>query len=165
MTDGRILQEGHAPTPFTAEEIRRSCRDGLRVTVASTRGAGVSFHTTTFVDGDAEGVTLESWEGGRDGTPTGPVSRARATWVELQGHASFPSATTELGEETITGPLGALRCRRYAVRREEGTRTFWFATAHPGMPVRVVGPDREDEVVELTVVPRGPTGNSRVADT
>lgn len=151
MSDTRILQEGHAPTPFTAAEIREHCRDGLRVTIAVHGEDATTFHTSTFLDGDVEGVTVEAVPCDRDGTPTGPASRVRATWRELQGHASFPEATTRLGEETLTGPLGILTCRRYDLQGEAGATTLWFAIDHPGMPVRIEKPGSLVEVIDLTV--------------
>lgn len=155
MTDERILLAGHAPTPFTAEQIREHCVDGLRVTIAVEDDSGRTFHTNTFRDGDAEGVTIEACASDRDGTPTGEVSSGRGTWLELQGHASFPELTTEVGEETIDGPLGIQRCRRYAVRGETGTVTFWFAVDHPGMPVRIERPGSVSEVVGLSTPDAG----------
>ena len=108
--------------------------------------------TTTFRDDDAEGVTVEDRAVDRDGAPAGAVQSARVSWLDLQGHASFPAETTRVGEETLTGPLGILRCRRYDVRREAGNSTFRFAIDHPGMPVRAEVGGSVVEVVDLTVV-------------
>lgn len=152
MSDARILHEGYAPTPFTAAEIREHCPDGLRVTIAVHGEDATTFHTSTFLDGDTEGVTIEAAPCDRDGTPTGPASGVRSTWLELQGHASFPEATTLLGEETISGPLGILPCRRYDLRGEGGTTILWFAIDHPGMPVRIEKPGSLVEVIDLTVL-------------
>lgn len=147
MDNTRILHEGHAPTPFTAEQIRAHCPDGLRVTLAVETPDETTFHTDTFRDGDADGVTLESCPSDADGHPTGEVRRVRVTWLDLQGHASFPAERTQIGEETITGPLGTLPCLRYDVRLAEGPVTFWFATDHPGMPVRFEGQGSVTEMV------------------
>lgn len=152
VDDERILHVGHAPTPFTADEIRAHCVDGLRVTRAVHGEDEVTFATTTFRDGDADGVTVEDRAVDRDGAPAGAVQSSRVSWRELQGHASFPADTTVVGEETLTGPLGILLCRRYDVRRESGTSTFWFAIDHPGMPVRWEAGGSVVEVVDLTVV-------------
>lgn len=153
MSSDRIAQEGHAPTPFTAEEIRAHCPNGLRLTIA-VRGEGrVTYRTSTFRNGDDDAVTLEDCPSAADGTPTGEVTGTRATWTELQAHASFPADRTTVGEETITGPLGTLACRRYDVRTDSGTRTFWFALDHPGMPVRSVSAGLLVEVVDRTVLP------------
>lgn len=46
-------------------------------------------------------------------------------------------------------PIGGLECLRYDVRRDGGTSTFWFATAHPGMPVRCRTGDAVVEVIAI----------------
>jgi len=155
----RILHEGHAPTPFTAEEIRAHCVDGLRVTLAEHGEDGVTHRASTFRNGDLEGVTIESGPSDPDGTPTGPVEGARVTWLDLQGHASFPADRTRVSKETLTGPLGILPCRRYDVRGPSGTSTFWFAIDHPGMPVRWEGAGSVVEMVRIAVVPEARAGD------
>ncbi|MCK0110717.1 hypothetical protein MWU75_00980 [Ornithinimicrobium sp. F0845] len=153
MDTSRILHEGHAPTPFTAEQIRTHCPDGLRVTLAVESPEGTTFHTDTFRDGDREGVTLESCPSDAQGTPTGPARTTRVTWLDLQEHASFPAEQTAVGEETITGPLGILPCLRYDVRLAAGPVTFWFAVGHPGMPVRFEGQGSVTEMVDRVLLP------------
>jgi hypothetical protein len=68
------------------------------------------------------------------------------TWVDLQGHASFPLATTIITRETIDTPVGSHECLRYTVAVEEGTSAFWFAPELPGMPIHFT------EVKDGTVV-------------
>lgn len=127
-----------APTPFTADEIRAGCPVGRSVTV---RMSGDQDLTTkwrsTFLECDDEGAVVETrmvpgeWERPR------PPSEARVTWEELRMHAAFPAEATEITEETIETPLGALECLRYEVSAPEGLRILWFAKALPGQPVRI----------------------------
>ncbi|CAM3412984.1 hypothetical protein OCAE111667_08535 [Occultella aeris] len=141
MDDPHIMGEGCAPTPFTADEIRMGCPDGHTLRVRTTAGDAVREAVHRFEDGDAGGVTLSQ-------EVDGEVSSRRVRWVDLQTHASFPAERTTIEPERITTPLGELDCLRYSVRRE-GLMTFWFATAHPGMPVRYVGGGSVTEVVSI----------------
>ena len=56
---------------------------------------------------------------------------------------------TQVSDETLTGPLGTLPCRRYVVAGEQGPSTFWFALDHPGMPIRYVSGDAEVSVLAI----------------
>ena len=71
------------------------------------------------------------------------------TWLDLQGHASFPADDTTIESETIETPLGELDCLRYTVRDGASEKIFWFAKDLPGMPVRFVV--RNDGNVGATV--------------
>ena len=70
-----------------------------------------------FVECDADGATIERWRLTTDGEPLGPAEKERATWEQLQAHASFPADQTTIAVDTIE-------------------HTFWFATTSPGMPIK-----------------------------
>lgn len=93
-----------------------------------------------FSECDAEGATITS-----DG------QAHRVTWRDLQAHASFPAESTAIANETISTPLGELECLRYVTTRDDGTHTFWFDTARPGMPVSHKL-ERDGEIITSTVV-------------
>jgi hypothetical protein len=141
MDDPHIMGAGLAPTPFTADEIRAGCPDGHTLRVRTVRGDTVSEVVNRFEGGDEDGVTLAE-------EADGEVSSRRVRWIDLQRHASFPADRTTIAPERITTPLGELDCLRYSVQREE-LMTFWFATAHPGMPVRYSGGGAVSEVVSI----------------
>lgn len=136
MTDPRVLGPDLAPTPFTADEIRAACPDGRRLLVRTRIGELVTFHCDSFTGGDADGCALTQVVTDASGTPVDEPRAARVTWRELQEHAAFPAAATTIARERVAGPLGQLDCLRYDVRRGASSATFWFATDHPGMPVR-----------------------------
>ena len=139
--DPHVLAPGTAPTPFTADEIRRGCPHGRRITLLVEPADGPTYRRVSeFVDPDAEGATLRRWRIGADGEPVGPVESARTTWLDLQRHASFPEAVTRVGRERVDLPLGHFDTLRYTVGEGEDAETFWFALAYPGMPVRFEGP-------------------------
>lgn len=125
MDDPRVLRPDHAPTPFTAEEIRASCPSGRTVT-ARTEAAGEPDRVdiTVFVETDDAGALLES--NGQE---------HRVTWLDLQSHASFPADVTTIREEMVEIPLGRMECLAYQVVRDDTVSTFWFAKDRPGMPV------------------------------
>ena len=125
MSDPRRLHPDHAPTPFTAAEIRAGCPTGRTVTARTeAMGEPDRVDITVFVETDDEGALLES--NGR---------RHRVTWRELQNHASFPAAITTVREEVIQIPLGEMECLSYRVVSNDTESTFWFAKDRPGMPV------------------------------
>lgn len=137
-TDPHVIEEGHAPTPFTADEIRRGCPRGRTIKLLSeSDGEPPSLRLRRFVDVDEEGATVEHFSTRLDGQPLGVVERDRTTWRGLQAHASFPAALVEIEPETIRLELGVLDCLRYTVRDGPNVTTFWFSDAYPGMPVRV----------------------------
>jgi hypothetical protein len=134
--DSHEIGPGLLPTPFSAAEIRDGCPAGrtIRLRVESA-DAPDSVRVSRFVRVDAEGAEIEvtTW------TPTGePLAEAgihRAIWRDLQEHAAFPVATTVVSEDQLGLPLGVLACRLYTVTDGVTVRRFWFAPAHPGMPV------------------------------
>ncbi|MFD5213818.1 hypothetical protein [Microbacterium sp. NPDC058345] len=133
--DDRVLGPGLLPTPFTAAEIRASSRGGKTIRLLVESADGTSFERLNrFRDGDDEGATLEQW---RADAPE-QISSNRVTWRELQQHAAFPIDGTRVSTEHIDLPMGRLECLRYdrQATEEEPSATFWFALAHPGMPVR-----------------------------
>lgn len=141
MSDPHLLGDGLAPTPFTAEEIRAGCPDGHTIHVRTTSASGVSESTQRFDGGDEDGVTISH-------TRDDVARSTRATWRALQAHAAFPVERTTIVAESIDTPLGTLECLRYDVQGEPAM-TFWFALAHPGMPVRYTDASTVTEVVRI----------------
>jgi hypothetical protein len=134
-----VVEPGHAPTPFTANEIRQGCPAGRTIRLLVESAVGETFiRTTRFVECDEQGAIQERTVFSADGKPLGPVQTGKSSWAELQAHASFPAERTAISEEFLDTPLGRLDCLRYTVTDESTVKTFWFATARPGMPVRFV---------------------------
>jgi len=131
--DPHLVADDLLPTPFTADEIRGALRGGvvIRVRTEGPDGA-VTDRISRYSAADDEGVLIESHPAGAPEAAKG----ARVAWRELQAHAAFPAERTTVGSETIEHPLGRLDCLRYDVQDDDGRTVFWFALAHPGMPVR-----------------------------
>lgn len=131
--DPHLVADDLLPTPFTADEIRATLRGGAVIRVRTEAPDGtVTDRISRYSAADDEGVLLESHAFGAPEAATG----ARVAWHELQAHAAFPAEHTTVRSETIEHPLGRLECLRYDVRDDNGRARFWFALAHPGMPVR-----------------------------
>jgi hypothetical protein len=134
--DPHVLEPGHHPTPFTAAEIRAASPAGKRSQqLVEVAGEPPLTRITQWVDVDEEGGTGLSYTIDAEGQRS-ETRRWRAAWLELQGHASMPIATTTIDEAVLDSPMGPLDCLRYTRRDGDATDTFWFARAMPGMPVR-----------------------------
>ena len=58
--DPHVLEPGHAPTPFTAEEIRRGCPPGRTIRMlVEIEGVEPAYRVNRFVGCDEAGTTLE----------------------------------------------------------------------------------------------------------
>jgi hypothetical protein len=136
-TDPHQLRPDHRPTPFSADEIRLGCPPGRTVrSLVVQAGSEPYIGITRFVSGDAEGADQESWRETPDGVRLTEPQLSRSTWLEFQGHASMPAATTEIAEETIEIPAGRFDCLRYTRTDGGDISTFWFARSAPGMPLK-----------------------------
>lgn len=135
--DPRVLDPGHAPTPFSAEEIRFGCPESRTVMVQHEYpNTDPKFWRTRFVECGETGPEIVNQQVKADGIPLGPETRMKVTWDELQAHASFPRDDTTIEEVVTRTPLGDLDCLLYTVSDGVELKKLWFAKALPGMPVR-----------------------------
>lgn len=127
-----------AKRPFTAAEIRAGTPQGARwvyevetadkpkirqvAVVTRADETSASFSQTTY---DASGAVL------------GAVQTSTSTWQELEGHATFPSASTTIEETTVKTPAGTFEAWLYTVTNDvkKSVERFWFAKEKPGAPV------------------------------
>ena len=155
--DPHVMEPGTAPTPFTAAEIRDHCQAGKEIRVrVDVPGREPVLWQNRYLDLDEEGATFERTALDLDGEPAGEPEAGRVVWLDLQSHASFPADVTTIEPERIDTPLGPLDCLRYTVLDDAVEKTFWFATAIPGMPVRSV--HRADGQVVMTMTMVGNSG-------
>ncbi|TDW86586.1 hypothetical protein [Kribbella sp. VKM Ac-2566] len=135
--DSHVLEAGHAPTPFTAAEIRDATTVGKSITRrVESVGAEPFLLISTYVECDESGATLERSQRSLDGAPLGEPQVMKTTWLDLQRHASFTADGTTIEPERIETAIGALDCLRYTVRDGGTDEIFWFATSLPGMPIQ-----------------------------
>lgn len=150
MIDPHAFDPTHAPTPFTATEIRDACPAGRTIRLLVERPGLTSYvRVNRFVAVDADGAEHEGEDLTEDGAPAGVPEAHRSSWMDLQSHASFPRCRTSIEEETIEIPVGRLDCLRYTVSDGPNREVFWFAKDKPGMPVRFA--TVEGDVVTSTV--------------
>ncbi|MEV0790227.1 hypothetical protein [Kribbella sp. NPDC050459] len=81
------------------------------------------------------GTPADSFHDAAQDVYSGSIPRHTTTWLDLQGHASFPAADTTIEPERIRTAIGDLDCLRYTVRDGAADEVFWFATSLPGMPI------------------------------
>lgn len=139
--------------PFTAEQIRRGTPNGHTLDIVTTReGEVVDRRRTIYFDPDETSVSMRLAALSEAGVLDADAMEARTTWADLRDHAVFPEETTTVTEETIDTPLGSLPCTHYDVASGETTQAYWFAPAHPGMPIRYATLSDGVEVEVTTVV-------------
>jgi hypothetical protein len=138
LLDPHVTAPGRAPTPFTADEIRRGCPRGrVSRTRVEAPGRPPVVRVNRFVECDEDGAVIARSTRDEDGNKVGDDQLDRTTWCDLQEHASFPAEQVEITRVELDGPLGLLPCLRYTVTDDDGVATFWFADEIAGMPVQV----------------------------
>jgi hypothetical protein len=136
--DPNILQPGHAPTPFTAGEIKDGCPAGRTIGMLIEPRDGDPYLTINrFVTVDDDGADHEVKSLTMDGEEIDPPAQLRTKWREFQAHASFDAEQTEIASEVLETRMGELRCKRYTVTDGPTSDVYWFAVDKPGMPVKV----------------------------
>jgi hypothetical protein len=150
--DPHDLGPGLLPTPFSADEVRAGCPAGrmIRLRIESA-GAPDVLRGSRYVRVDADGAQIEDSTSTEAGEPLGETRSHWATWRELQEHAAFPEASTVASDVELALPFGVLECRLYTMTEGETVHRFWFAAAHPGMPVRYSTEEAGVLVSQLTM--------------
>jgi len=100
-----------------------------------------------FLGGDEERGTRRRWTEALDGTTIEAATEADSAWVDLQRHASYPSANTRLMTGSASTPAGEFDCWIYVTANDDGTITrASFARSEPGPPV-LMETHRDGEIV------------------
>ncbi len=136
MSDPHILERGHAPTPFTAVEIRDACPRGRTIRLlVEPAGEEAHLRVTRYLDVAPDGATQRSDRHTIDGEllEEGPV--VETSWIALQAHASFPEDVVVVSPATHTTDMGTFECLLYTVDDGRSVARFWFARDLPGMPI------------------------------
>ena len=153
------LRSEHAPTPYSASQIREAHPDGTTLKFLIHQ-AGVEdvLQLMHFSGGDEAGTTVASSQQKPDGTPVGSSSSVRVSWSDLRDHARFDTAKTSIGKSKCIGPAGHFDCMLYQVDRDDGAvQEFHFAKSKPGPPVlmEIRKDNRELMRMELLEYQRG----------
>ncbi len=151
------MQPGHAPTPFSAEEIRDASPSG-HYSVFRVEGKGIEpFRLVSeFTEVDDENAAFLGWRETMEKQLNGDMMTASAKWTELQAHASFPENQTEITEESVTVPAGSWTCWIYSIKSGDGTvKEMAFAQDLPGPPIRMLIFKGEEVVYSMELVETG----------
>ena len=148
----RTMKEGHAPTPYTATQIRDASPTGRETRFRlEAQGAPKMVQVFRFHDSDAAGTVLEVEVLDPEGNVLSPARRLpKQPWSALQSHASYPAVETVITEEQVETAGGTFDCFLYTVTRSgegpERVDRYWFAKSLPGPPV-LMRSTVDDEVV------------------
>lgn len=154
----RTMKPGHAPTPFSAAEIRAACPHGRMDVFRVPAAEGQStLMTWRFMDPDEEGVTVETYRAVEGGPKIGEPSQRRERWEALQQHASFPADAVEVRERDVTVAAGTFACWTYRVSSAQSdgsplTQEFDFAKERAGPPIRVAKLDGDTVTVLMELL-------------
>lgn len=154
------LKPDHAPTPFSAADIRQGCPPGYWIKFKiETPGKSPRYQVTTFKNGTDEGTDFETVNLDEKGDKIGDRQTARATWQDLQAHASFPQAHTRIQPELYTTPMGTFEGWLYIVisveKDKKKVQQFRFARSIPGPPVNFEQWSDGRLTFRMTMIDRG----------
>ncbi|MCB1044790.1 MAG: hypothetical protein KDC35_17740 [Acidobacteria bacterium] len=152
-----VMAEGHAPTPYSADEIREGCPDGRTTkTRLWSAESGTTVMTTRFHSGTPEQATFEVISANEQGDRIGQPQEGKAAWSELQRHASFPREHTTIEEVTLDADLGPKACWKYTVTQPDSAQAivteYWFAKDLPGPPILMVQRVNNRKTMTMTMI-------------
>ena len=135
-----VMQPGTLPTPYTADEIRAANPPGSWKVYRITKDELTLLQRFEFVaSGDPAVSAIDAEMREEGGTEIKTDQTRRASWSELQAHASFAAAQTVMGRDQLVLKAGRFDCWTYAVESPgDAISTFWFARDLPGPPVLLV---------------------------
>ena len=136
------MNEAHAPTPYSAEQIRAATSPGSQIRFhVGAPGAQALNQTITFTQPTAEEVTVTVKMENDSGEPLGKASSNTVAWTSLQSHASFVEADTTIARLEHETRLGTSECWQYTVttvkKKVSTTSEYWFDVHRPGPPIEL----------------------------
>lgn len=154
--DENRMAQGFAPTPFSAEQIRKSLPKNSWIKLRNeTPGSPTTEITFRFTRGTKSNAGIETSVTAEKGGMQGGPQASKPSWKELQSHASFPETAARIECGRIRTFKGDLDCWLYEIR-EGGTVTkYWFAKELPGPPVLLEETKDGRLVRRMTMTGRG----------
>jgi len=151
------LKPDQAPTPFSGQEIRRSCPAGRTIKFRiEAPGQPIAYTILSFTGGDDHHTTFESYNMDAEGKQLGEKMTGQNKWVELQAHASFPASQTTIRPEILELSGQKLDCWLYVVQSEKAGHAhesrYWFDKKRPGPPVLMKQTVDGRLVLSMTIV-------------
>ena len=118
---------------------------------------------TTFVRSVGDSVEMQMVTRADDGSVLGEPTESTAAWRELQAHASFDAARTEIAPVRFRFGDAPEEGWLYTVLRDAGGRTlvqrYWFARDRAGPPIRVEVRSGDRVLQRMTMVDDGRNPN------
>ena len=147
--DANRMQEGFAPTPFSAEEIKEYCKPGHETRyLFEKEGQKSVIQIATFLEStDPTKARFSSRQESTEGELVKDEGIVEVEWSTLQAHASFPAQPTTIVEELLTLEDTEYDCWKYTMVRTMKptpvttatvTMTLWFAKDMPGPPIKMI---------------------------
>lgn len=130
-----IMQEGHAPTPFSAEEIRATCTTSTIKYLVEMKGREDTYQITEFINISESGSYFNEITTDKNGKVQRRRRKNYAEWTDLQEHASFPEENTTITTDKIKLKPGEFECFVYTVKTGDRLTKLYFAKKLPGPPV------------------------------
>lgn len=151
------MQEGFAPTPYTADEIRASCEPGRTMVFLIETPEGPPEHQVFHFTREDDGTPLfQAWTTDLDENLIGEISSVTPVWRELQGHASFPEERTTLELGDLATPFGTFSCWVYTVTSDRDgvnhVQRFHFARELAGPPLLMEIEQDGENVQRMTMI-------------
>jgi hypothetical protein len=162
----RTIEEGYAPTPFTAAQIRDACPSGTRVLYRLERVVNDPQRVLfSFEKADEKGVDLLIADMDLNNKVTGVPNSMRNTWEEMQAQYSTPVENTVITQERVTVPAGTYDCMLYTVTKPSGKGNvidkFWFAYELPGPFIKRSTEHVDEGTITLTLVSHEVVGEGK----
>lgn len=155
--EARRMRPEHAPTPFTADQIRAACPVGRRSTFRVEMPGRTPFlQTFHFTAADDEGGEVTFTIRDEAGRSLGESTTSKSAWRGFQAHASYPAEQTTIAEAVETVPAGTYEGFLYRVQDGETLTEAFFARDLPGPPVRMVRSRGEETEMSMTLVTHEP---------
>ena len=131
-------QPDHAPTPYSAAQIRTACGAGRRNTYRiDAAGEAPYLMATVWLGGGEDSGEAEFSKLEPNGERIAGPGRTEMEWADLQAHASYPAEYTTIEETSIETAAGTFDVWLYTVTRDGLVERAWFAKDLPGPPVMV----------------------------
>ena len=135
VPESNRMKKGHAPTPFSAEEIRAACTTITIKYLVEMKGREDTYQITEFINISETGSYFNAITTDKNGKVVKRRRKNYAKWTDLQAHASFPEEHTTITTDKIKLGPGEFECFVYNVKTGNSLNKFYFAKELPGPPV------------------------------
>lgn len=155
------VRRGHAPTPHSAEEIRKACPQGhFRRYLVEVPNEPPLYRKLTFQNATKDAVEMRTVQVDAEGNTVGERRQVWIRWQGLQAEASFPKGITTISDVTLVTNAGVFPSWLYELRRREGQEVerYWFARTLAGPPVRYERHVKGKRVFRMTLLTQGRSG-------